>query len=84
MSVVIGWNKAQRVTLGVPSRLLPGIMDEWAYREVPITMTVRRAKTKGLTLLIMDLDKDNAQGAVFACWCIKQANGEAKVDIKAL
>ncbi len=80
----VGWNKPQRVTVGVPSGIVTRIMDEWVYRAAPVVMTVRRAKTKGLILLVMDLGKDDARGMVFVCWCIKQANGTAKVDIKPL
>ena len=75
----IDWNKPQRVTIGLPSKIVPRIMDEWLYRDAPVAMTVRRAKTKGLTLLIMELGKENAKG-----WCIQQAGGTAKVDIKPL
>lgn len=28
----IGWNKPQRVTIGLPSKTVPRIMDEWLYR----------------------------------------------------
>ena len=80
----IGWNEAQRVSIGLPSKIVSRIMDEWLYRDAPVAMTVRRAKTKGLTLLIMELGKENAKGAVFASWCIQAANGAAKVDIKPL
>lgn len=55
----IGWNKPQRVTIGLPSKIVPRIMDEWLYRDAPVAMTVRRAKTKGLTLLIMELGKED-------------------------
>lgn len=80
----IGWNKPQRVTIGLPSKIVPRIMDEWLYRDAPVAMTVRRAKTKGLTLLIMELGKEDAKGMIFASWCIQAANGAAKVDIKPL
>lgn len=80
----IGWNKPQRVTIGVPSRIVSGIMDEWLYRAAPVAMTVRRAKTKGIILLIMELSAENARGTIFASWCIQQAQGTAKVDIKPL
>lgn len=80
----IGWDKPQRVTIGVPSRLVSGIMDEWLYRAAPVPMTVRRAKTKGLVLLIMELGAEDAKGMVFASWCIQLAGGTAKVDIKPL
>lgn len=80
----IGWDKPQRVTIGVPSRIVSGIMDEWLYRAAPVAMTVRRAKTKGLILLIMELGKEDARGMIFASWCIQQAQGAAKVDIKPL
>lgn len=80
----IGWDKPQRVTIGVPSRFVSGIMDEWLYRAAPVAMTVRRAKTKGLILLIMELGKEDARGMMFAGWCIQQAQGAAKVDIKPL
>ena len=80
----IGWNKPQRVTIGVPSRIVSGIMDEWLYRAAPVSMTVRRAKTKGMILLIMELSAENARGTIFASWCIQQAQGAAKVDIKPL
>ena len=46
----IGWNKPQRVTIGLPSKIVPRIMDEWLYRDAPVAMTVRRAKTKGLNI----------------------------------
>lgn len=80
----IGWDKPQRVTIGLPSRLVSGIMDEWLYRAAPVAMTVRRAKTKGMILLIMELSEENAKGVIFASWCIQQAQGTAKVDIKPL
>lgn len=80
----IGWNKPQRVTIGLPSKIVPRIMDEWLYRDAPVAMTVRRAKTKGLVLCIMDIEESCAAGIVFASWCIQAANGAAKVDIKPL
>ena len=80
----IGWDKPQRVTIGVPSRIVSGIMDEWLYRAAPVAMTVRRAKTKGMILLIMELSAENARGTIFASWCIQQAQGAAQVDIKPL
>lgn len=80
----IGWDKPQRVTIGVPSRIVSGIMDEWLYRAAPVAMTVRRAKTKGMILLIMELSAENARGTIFVSWCIQQAQGAAKVDIKPL
>ena len=80
----IGLDKPQRVTIGLPSRYVSGIMDEWLYRAAPVAMTVRRAKTKGLILLIMELGKEDAKGMVFASWCIQHAGGTAKVDIKPL
>lgn len=80
----VAWNKPQRVTLGLPSKIIVRVMDEWIYRNAPIAMTVKRAKTKGFTLLIMELGKENAKGMIFASWCIQQAGGTAKVDIKPL
>ena len=80
----IGWDKPQRVTIGVPSRFVSGFMDEWLHRAAPVAMTVRRAKTKGLILLIMELGTEDARGMMFASWCIQQAQGAAKVDIKPL
>lgn len=78
------WNKPQRVTLGLPSKIIVRVMDEWIYRNAPVAMTVKRAKTKGLVLCIMDIEESCAAGIVFASWCIQAANGAAKVDIKPL
>lgn len=81
----IAWNKPQRITLGLPSKMMGRVMDEWIYRNAPVTMTVRRAKTKGLTAVVMDVQGEaNAEGIIFAGWCIKEANGAAKIDIKPL
>lgn len=79
------WDKPQRITLGLPSKMMGRVMDEWLYRKAPVTMTVRRAKTKGLTAVQMDIEGEaNAEGIIFASWCINEANGAAKVDIKPL
>lgn len=81
----IAWDKPQRITLGLPSKMMGKVMDEWLYRKAPVTMTVRRAKTKGLTAVVMDIKGEaNAEGIIFASWCINEANGAAKIDIKPL
>lgn len=42
----IGWNKPQRVTIGLPSKIVPRIMDEWLYRDAPVAMTVVASEDK--------------------------------------
>lgn len=36
----VAWNKPQRVTLGLPSKIIVRVMDEWIYRNAPVAMTV--------------------------------------------
>ena len=40
----IGWDKPQRVTIGVPSRIVSGIMDEWLYRAAPVARKTHAAR----------------------------------------
>lgn len=82
--VEIDFRKPQHVTIGMPSDMVARAMDEWLYRAAPVAMTVRRAKTKGLTLLCMDLNENDMKGVLFASWLLQLANGRAKVDIKPL
>ena len=60
MSSVV-WNKPQRITLGVNGEACRTIMDEWLYRQAPVTMTVRRARTEGMGCIIMDVEQQRTQ-----------------------
>lgn len=44
----VSYDVAQRITLGMKAADCRFIMDEWLHRDAPCTLTVRRAKTKGL------------------------------------
>lgn len=83
----IAWNKPQRITLGVNGEACRAIMDEWLYRQAPVTMTVRRARTEGIVCIIMDVepakDAKDAQAVYFVAWCIN-LRSDIKVDIKPL
>ena len=80
----IAWNKPQRITLGVNGDTCRTIMDEWLYRQAPVTMTVRRARTEGMLCIIMDVDPSkDVKALYFAAWCTK-IRSDIKVDIKPL
>ena len=83
----IAWNKPQRITLGVNGETCRTIMDEWLYRQAPVTMTVRRARTEGMVCIIMDVepakDEKAAKAVYFVAWCIN-IRSDIKVDIKPL
>ena len=75
---------AQRVTLGVDADMCRRIMEEWFYRQAPVAMTVRKAKTPGLYAVVMDVDAaKEARGLHFAAWCIDM-DKNIKIDIKEL
>lgn len=79
-----GWNRPQRVTLGVDREMLGMMMEEWMYREAPVTLTVRKARSKGLYAVIMEVDAmREPKGLYFASWCIDRCKG-AKVDLKEM
>lgn len=80
----VAWNKPQRITLGVNGDAFRAIMDEWLYRQAPVTMTMRRARTEGIVCIIMDVEPAKDVNAVyFASWCIN-IRSDIKVDIKPL
>ena len=83
----VAWNKPQRITLGVNGEACRTIMDEWLYRQAPVTMTVRRARTEGMVCIIMDVEPAKvakvAQAVCFVAWCIN-LRSDIKVDIKPL
>ena len=80
----VAWNKPQRITLGVDGDVCRAIMDEWLYRQAPVTMTVRRARTEGMVCIIIDVDPEKDEKAVcFAAWCINLRN-DIKIAIKPL
>ena len=76
-------NRKHRITLGMKPADAGRAMEEWIRRQAPVDMTVRRAKTQGLVLLIAELvPNDNASGLYWLSWCVKNYN--CKVDIKEL
>ena len=80
----VAWNKPQRITLGVNGEACRTIMDEWLYRQAPVTMTVLRARTEGMVCIIMDVEPaKDAKAVYFAAWCIN-LRSDIKVDIKQL
>ena len=84
MAAVKDWTKPQRITLGVNGDACRAIMDEWLYRQAPVTMTVRRARTEGMVCIIMDVEPaKDAKAVYFAAWCIN-IRRDIKVDIKPL
>lgn len=84
MKKEIGCNVPQRVTLGVNRETLGEIMEEWLYREAPVALTIRKARTRGLFAVIMDVDAAREpKGLYFAAWCVGRRM-EMKVDIRAL
>ena len=84
MAAVKDWTKPHRITLGVNGDACRAIMDEWLYRQAPVTMTVRRARTEGLVCIIIDVEPEkDAKAVYFAAWCIN-IRRDIKVDIKPL
>lgn len=76
-------NRKHRITLGMKPADAGRAMEEWIRRQAPVDMTLRRAKTQGLVLLIAELvPNDNASGLYWLSWCVKNYN--CKVDIKEL
>ena len=56
-------NRKHRITLGMKPADASKAVDEWLSRQAPVDMTLRRAKTQGLVLLIAELvPNDNASG----------------------
>lgn len=79
----IGWDESQRVTLGVDADACRRIMEEWFGRKAPVPMTIRKAKTKGLYAITMDVSAKEEEGLLFACWCIRMIP-QIMVDVKSL
>lgn len=81
----VSYDAAQRITLGMKAADCRFIMDEWLHREAPCTLTVRRAKTKGLLCVVADINpNENPDGLYFLSWCVQHLNSRVKVDIKRL
>lgn len=78
----------QRVTLGLKGNELLGVMEEWLHRGAPVSLTVRRARTTGLMLCVMEVDyAHEPAGALFASWALQHGAGGVRVphvDIKDL
>lgn len=79
------WTCPQRITLGLSSSLCRSVMDEWLHRCAPVELRLRRARTPGLVLVMMDIRPGGDQDAVlFASWVLRMAGAGAKVDIKLM
>lgn len=83
MATVQDWKKKQRITVGMTCADAGRAMEEWVRRAAPCDMRVRRAKTKGWVLFIVEcVPEAEAEGVYWLSWCVQHYN--CKTDIKEL